>query len=353
MLAGNRFEVDARKAQALLAALAPVVHFRAAEDQATLRWSIERMMAEVREGRPGMSLVAHHLAHLMLLQALRLHLSQETGGQVGWFYALADPQVSAAMAAMHADPAHRWTLGELARRAGMSRSSFARRFRERVGETPIAYLTRWRMMLAAERLARKAPAPGGGGPVAGLWIRERLQHGVQAGDGLPAAALCPKGSGRLGVPGVGTGADSLLKRTDVTAGPKQALPRARNATAHRPTSAGRGGTGPPLPLSQIGLLGQDQGVVDLDAEVADGALQLGVAEQELTGAQVAGALVDQRHLGAAQAVGAVGGGIEAGEGDPVVDQPAVLPRRDVVADDGSGSGTASRPSADRASSTTP
>ena len=153
MLVGNRFEVDGRKAQALLGALAPVVHLQAAEDQATLRWSIERMMAEVREDRPGMSLVAHHLAHLMLLQALRLHLSQETGGQVGWFYALADPQVSVAMAALHADPARRWTLGELASRAAMSRSVFARRFRERVGETPIAYLTRWRMMLAAERLA--------------------------------------------------------------------------------------------------------------------------------------------------------------------------------------------------------
>ena len=153
MLVGTRFEGDGRKALALRRALAPVVHLKAAEDQATLRWSIERMMAEVREGRPGMSLVAHHLAHLMLLQALRLHLSQATGGQVGWFYALADPQLSAAMAALHADPARRWTLGELASRAAMSRSVFARRFRERVGETPIAYLTRWRMMLAAERLA--------------------------------------------------------------------------------------------------------------------------------------------------------------------------------------------------------
>ncbi len=153
MLLGSRFEVDAGKARALLATLAPLVHFRAEEDRAALRWSIERMMAEVHEARPGMPLVAHHLAHLMLLQALRLHLSQATGGQTGWFYALADPQVSAAMAAMHADPAHRWTLAALARRAGMSRSPFAQRFRARVGETPIAYLTRWRMMLAAERLS--------------------------------------------------------------------------------------------------------------------------------------------------------------------------------------------------------
>ena len=155
MLAGARFEVEGRKAQDLLGTLAPAVQFRAAEDQAALRWCMERMMAEVREERPGLSLVAHHLAHLMLLQVLRLHLSQGTGGQVGWFYALADPQVGAALTAIHADPAHRWTLDGLASKAGVSRSVLAQRFRERVGETPVAYLTRWRMMLAAERLANR------------------------------------------------------------------------------------------------------------------------------------------------------------------------------------------------------
>ncbi len=152
-LAGTRFEVDGRKARALLGALPPVVHLDAAEEQAALRWSIERMMVEVREGRPGASLATHHLAHMMLLQALRLYLSRQAGDQVGWFYALADPRLSAAIGAMHADPAHRWTLGELAGRAGLSRSVFTQRFREKVGETPIAYLTRWRMMLAGERLA--------------------------------------------------------------------------------------------------------------------------------------------------------------------------------------------------------
>ena len=152
-LAGTRFEVNGRKAQALLGALPPVVHLEAAEDQAALRWSIGRMMAEMRENKPGASLAAHHLAHMMLLQALRLYLARQLGGQVGWFYALTDPRLGMAIGAMHADPAHRWTLGELAARAGLSRSIFAQRFREKVGETPIAYLTRWRMMLAAEQLA--------------------------------------------------------------------------------------------------------------------------------------------------------------------------------------------------------
>ncbi len=152
-LAGTRFEVDGRKAHMLLGALPPVVHLEAADEQAALRWSIDRMMVELRECRPGADLAAHHLAHMMLLQALRLYLDRRGGNQAGWFYALADPQLSTAIAAMHGNPARRWLLGELASQAGMSRSIFARRFREKVGETPISYLTRWRMMLAAERLA--------------------------------------------------------------------------------------------------------------------------------------------------------------------------------------------------------
>ena len=68
------------------------------------------------------------------------------------------------------------------------------------------------------------------------------------------------------------------------------------------------------------------------AKIADGALQLRVTEQELTSVQVARALVDQSHLRAAQAMGAIGSGVEASEGDPIVDKPAVLPRRDMVTD---------------------
>lgn len=151
-LAGSRFDVNGRHAAVLLRTLPPIVHLKAASDQAALRWSIERMMEEVRESRPGASLVAHHLAHMMLVQALRLYLAEQPDRGVGWFFALSDPQVARAIAAMHEDPSHRWTLGQLAGRAGMSRSVFAQRFREKVDETPIAYLTRWRMMLAGERL---------------------------------------------------------------------------------------------------------------------------------------------------------------------------------------------------------
>ena len=149
---GTRFEVDSRKAGTLLGTLPTLIHLHEAEDRDALRWCIAQMMTEMRAKRPGGTLVASHLAHLMLLQAFRLHLARQASDRVGLLYALADPQLGKAIEAMHADPAHRWTLAELASRAGLSRSIFAQRFRERAGETPIGYLTRWRMMLARERL---------------------------------------------------------------------------------------------------------------------------------------------------------------------------------------------------------
>ncbi len=92
------------------------------------------------------------LAYLMLVQALRLNLAEGLKGGVGWLFALADRQMSAAIGAMHAEPARRWTLPALAERAGMSRTTFAVRFKETVGVSPIGYLTRWRMLLAGDRL---------------------------------------------------------------------------------------------------------------------------------------------------------------------------------------------------------
>lgn len=152
LLVGSRFEVGGPRAAMLLRTLTPVIHLRAAADQAMLRWCIELMMQELRDARPGASLMAQQLAHMMLAQTLRLYLSQQAGGETGWFAGLADPRIGAAIGLIHADPARGWTLEGLAAGANLSRTVFARRFREKVGETPLAYVTRWRMMLAAEQL---------------------------------------------------------------------------------------------------------------------------------------------------------------------------------------------------------
>jgi AraC-like DNA-binding protein len=151
-LAGGHFLLSGAHAAILLEALPPIVHIRKEPDKAAMRWSMERMMQELREPQPGGALVAQHLASMILVQALRLHLAEGLRGGVGWLFALADKQMSAAIHAMHDDPAHRWTLQELAGRAGMSRSTFALRFKATVGESAMEYLTRWRMLLAGDRL---------------------------------------------------------------------------------------------------------------------------------------------------------------------------------------------------------
>jgi len=151
-LAGSLFTLTGKHADILVGVLPPLVLIRGESDQAALRWSLKRMMQEQREPQPGGDLVAQHLAHMMLVQALRLHLHDASEDGVGWLFALADRQMSAAISAMHAEPARRWTLQALAERAGMSRSTFALKFKAAVGYSPMDYLTRWRMLLAGDRL---------------------------------------------------------------------------------------------------------------------------------------------------------------------------------------------------------
>jgi AraC-like DNA-binding protein len=151
-IAGGHFALTGGPSEMLLQSLPPIVHIRREPDKAAMRWSLERIREELRDPQPGGSLIAQQLAYMMLIQALRLHLADATSGGSGWLSALADKQMSIAITSMHNDPGFPWTLQSLAERAGMSRSVFALHFRETVGATPMEYLTRWRMLLAADRL---------------------------------------------------------------------------------------------------------------------------------------------------------------------------------------------------------
>jgi AraC-like DNA-binding protein len=152
MIAGGHFALDGNHAGLLLGVLPPVVHIRHEADKAKLRWCLDQMRHELREPRPGGSLVVQQLATMMLVQTLRLHLADGSRDGIGWMFALADKRLGAAIGAIHADPARRWTLQALAERARMSRSTFALRFKQKVGESPMEYVTQWRMRLAADRL---------------------------------------------------------------------------------------------------------------------------------------------------------------------------------------------------------
>jgi AraC-like DNA-binding protein len=153
---GGYFAFDGDQAGILLGVLPPIVHIRKESDKAAMRWSLERMMQELREPQPGGFLVAQQLATMILVQALRLYLADGPKGGVGWLFALADKQMNAAIHAMHEAPAHGWTIQKMAERAGMSRSSFALKFKQTVGKSPMEYLTRWRMLLAGDRLVNSS-----------------------------------------------------------------------------------------------------------------------------------------------------------------------------------------------------
>lgn len=136
----------------LLEVLPPFVHIRNDSDRAAMRWYLERMIKVISAPEPGGFLLGEHLAQMMLIEVLRLYMSDKVTSGVGWLFALGDKQMNAAITAMHENPGRRWKLQELAERAGMSRSAFALRFKEKVGTSAMEYLTYWRMLRAVDRL---------------------------------------------------------------------------------------------------------------------------------------------------------------------------------------------------------
>jgi AraC-like DNA-binding protein len=96
--------------------------------------------------------VLDRLLDLLLIAVLRAWFARPDADAPGWYRAYSDPVVGKALRLIHDDPAHQWTVADLAAEAGVSRAAFARRFTELVGEPPMAFLTDWRLSLAADLL---------------------------------------------------------------------------------------------------------------------------------------------------------------------------------------------------------
>lgn len=145
-------------AQQLLRLLPPVIHTdgAAAPSRTWIGDTLGLMAAEVRQLRPGGEAVTTRLADILVIQAIRAWIESDPAARTGWLGALQDPQIGQAIVAMHRDPGHPWTVASLANQAAMSRSAFAARFTQLVGEPAVQYLTRWRMQVAQARL-RQGP----------------------------------------------------------------------------------------------------------------------------------------------------------------------------------------------------
>lgn len=140
-------------ARALMATLPPVIHVEGTGRYASSVHDTVRLMSEeLGDLRPGGEAVTTRLADILVVQAIRSWLEHDPAARTGWLGALQDDRIGRALAAIHRDPGADWSLESLAAEAAMSRSSFAARFTELVGEPAMTYVTRWRMGVAHTRL---------------------------------------------------------------------------------------------------------------------------------------------------------------------------------------------------------
>ena len=145
------FAFTDRRRNPLVAALPRVIHIRGDEGRADPRLSstLRYLADEATSGQPGAAAVTAKLADILFIQMIRAHLSLHAADTHGWLRGMTDAQIGRSLALMHAEPSKSWTVDLLAESVGVSRAGFAARFKILVGQSPIEYLTNWRMHEAA------------------------------------------------------------------------------------------------------------------------------------------------------------------------------------------------------------
>lgn len=152
VLLGGSIRVNEAGRALLGAALPGLVHVHASSPAATrLAFLVAQLFREATTARLGSAFAIRQHGQLILLEVLRAYLEQEQP-PIGWLRLLADESLAPALRLMHERPDRPWILVELATAARMSRTTFANRFRDVAGVTPVAYLSRWRMVLAQRAL---------------------------------------------------------------------------------------------------------------------------------------------------------------------------------------------------------
>jgi AraC-like DNA-binding protein len=135
----------------LLAQLPPLIHIkgRQGRSQPWLSRTLQFLAEETREMRPGTATIVSRLTDIIFVQALRAWMATGPSPAIPWLRAIRDRRIGLALDRIHQRPERPWTIASLAAEAGMSRSPFAARFKALVGEPPLTYLTRWRMLTAS------------------------------------------------------------------------------------------------------------------------------------------------------------------------------------------------------------
>jgi AraC-like DNA-binding protein len=147
-------------------------------------------LAESREPKPGSESMLTRMAELMFVEVLRRHVASPSGGsrETGWLVGLGDPIVGPALRALHDKPEHAWTLPDLAREIGTSRTVLVERFATVVGVPPMQYLTQWRLQLAADQLARGSAKVASIGARVGYESEAAFSRAFKRATGLSPSA---------------------------------------------------------------------------------------------------------------------------------------------------------------------
>jgi AraC-like DNA-binding protein len=145
---------EPRMSQVFLAGLPPMLKVQVAQEPAGqwLEHSIRFSVDQMNESYAGSGLVLAKLSEVLFVETLRRYITALPPDRIGWLAGARDPIIGQALALLHKEPAQPWTLPNLARRVGLSRTRLAERFRHFLGESPMAYLAQWRLKLGAEIL---------------------------------------------------------------------------------------------------------------------------------------------------------------------------------------------------------
>lgn len=136
----------------LASSLPPVVVLKADGPEAgRVRWLLDRLIAELKEQKPGRTVMSRQIIHMIFVEMIRACESTAEGGS-SWLAALSDPRIGRALAMIHAEPGRPWRLDDLASGCNLSRSQFSSRFVALVGIPPVEYVLRWRMQVARRAL---------------------------------------------------------------------------------------------------------------------------------------------------------------------------------------------------------
>lgn len=182
---------DPQLSQVFLAGLPPIVkvHIRDSPSgqwlEDTLRYSVDHAEAS----GPGGAAVVAKLSEVLFVETLRRHIAKLPPAQTGWLAGARDPEVGKALALLHKQPAQPWTIASLANEVGVSRSVLAERFRHYLADSPIGYLTRWRLQLAAQLLSSTSKSVAEVAGDVGYESDPSFNRAFKREHGLPPAAF--------------------------------------------------------------------------------------------------------------------------------------------------------------------